>query len=215
MKNLQDLYDTYLKSRPSIGKIKTASSTMIHICKALDISSQEEVTFDYFESIPPALDSFFQAHPLKATIDKTMLAEMISRIGPQKKVKNILDKLLADQDENVRQYTLNSLEYYGLEHPKKILPYIEKYRKSSDQEMASTAAMLVGNLQCSDQSTEILEWIKKWYNQNDVKFVEEVISRMIMLRRQRKCDNKYMSMDELKIWAEKNCRKVADVVFNT
>ena len=186
---------------------------MIHICKALDISSQEEVTFDYFELIPKALDSYFQAHPIKATIDKTMLAEMIGRIGPHKKVKKILEKLLSDKDENVRQYTLNSLEYYGLQHPKKILPYIEKYRNSPDQEMVSTAAMLVGNLQCSDQSPEILEWIRNWYNQNDLKFVEEVIARMIMMRKQQMCDNQYMSMDALETWTAKNCPKIAPVVF--
>jgi hypothetical protein len=213
MKNLQDIYDAYLESHPSAGKIKTASSMMIHICKALDISSQEEVTFDYFELIPKALDSYFQAHPIKATIDKTMLAEMIGRIGPHKKVKKILEKLLSDKDENVRQYTLNSLEYYGLQHPKKILPYIEKYRNSPDQEMVSTAAMLVGNLQCSDQSPEILEWIRNWYNQNDLKFVEEVIARMIMMRKQQMCDNQYMSMDALETWTAKNCPKIAPVVF--
>ena len=213
MKNLQDIYDAYLETRPSTGKIRTASSMMIHVCKALDISSQEEVTVDYFESIPRALDSFYLAHPTKATMDKTILAEMIGRVGPKKKVHGLLDKLLADKDQNVRQFTLNSMEYYGTTHPRVILPYIERFRQSSDQEMKSTVARLVGNLQCSAQSQFILDQIKKWYNKGDTSFVQEVIGRMVILRRQRKCDRQYMNLKELSEWAEINCPNVAIFVF--
>ncbi len=213
MKNLQDLYDAYIKTRPSSGKIKTATSMLIHVCKALEISSQEEVTSEYFESIPHALDSYFFAHPMKATLDKTMLAEMIGRVGPKKSVKKLLEKLLTDEDENVRQFSLNCLEYYGIKKPSSILPYIEKYRNSTDEEMLITAAILVGNIQCSDQHELILEKIKKWYKNGDMVFVQEVIKRMIMLRRQRKCDKKYMDLDQLEIWLNKNCQKIAEVVL--
>lgn len=213
MKNLQDLYDAYIETRPSSGKIKTATSMLIHVCKALEISSQEEVTSEYFESIPQALDSYFFAHPMKATLDKTMLAEMIGRVGPKKSVKKLLEKLLTDDDENVRQFSLNCLEYYGIKKPSSILPYIEKYRNSTDEEMLITAAILVGNIQCSDQHEMILEKIKKWYKNGDMVFVQEVIKRMIMLRRQRKCDKKYMDLDQLEIWLNKNCQKIAEVVL--
>ena len=213
MKNLQDLYDAYIETRPSSGKIKTATSMLIHVCKALEISSQEEVTSEYFESIPHALDSYFFAHPMKATLDKTMLAEMIGRVGPKKSVKKLLEKLLTDKDENVRQFALNCLEYYGIKKPSSILPYIEKYRNSTDEEMLITAAMIVGNIQCSDQHEMILEKIKKWYKNRDTAFVQEVIKRMIMLRRQRKCDKKYMDLDQLEIWLNKNCQKIAEVVL--
>ena len=57
---------------------------MIHVCRALDISSQEEVTAEYFDSIPRALDNFYSSHPTKATLDKSILAEIIGRIGPKK-----------------------------------------------------------------------------------------------------------------------------------
>ena len=186
---------------------------LIHVCKALEISSQEEVTSEYFESIPHALDSYFFAHPMKATLDKTMLAEMIGRVGPKKSVKKLLEKLLTDEDENVRQFSLNCLEYYGIKKPSSILPYIEKYRNSTDEEMLITAAILVGNIQCSDQHELILEKIKKWYKNGDMVFVQEVIKRMIMLRRQRKCDKKYMDLDQLEIWLNKNCQKIAEVVL--
>lgn len=213
MKNLQSLYDDYIETRPSSGKIKTATSMLIHVCKALEISSQEEVTSEYFESIPHALDKYFSAHPLKATLDKTMLAEMIGRVGPKKSVKKLLEKLLTDKDENVRQFSLNCLEYYGIKNPNSILPYIEKYRSSTDEEMLVTAAMLVGNIQCSDQYEIILNKIKRWYKNGDIKFVKEVIRRMILMRQQRKCDNKYMDLDQLKIWLNTHCPKIAEYVF--
>ena len=215
MRNLQDLYDIYIETRPSSGKIKTATSMLIHVCKALEISSQEEVTSAYFESIPQALDSFFHAHPLKATLDKTMLAEMIGRTGPKKNVKKLLEKLLTDEDENVRQFSLNCLEYYGIKNPSSILPYIEKYRNSTDEEMLVTAAMLVGNIQCSDQYEMILKKIKKWYKNGDLAFVQEVTKRMVMLRRQRKCDNKYMDLAQLEIWLNKNCQDIAESVLES
>jgi HEAT repeat protein len=216
MKNLQDLYDTYIETRPSAGKVKTATYMLIHVCKALEISSQEEVTSEYFESIPQALESFFHAYPLKATLDKTMLAEMIGRVGPKKSVKNLLEKLLTDENENVRQFSLNCLEYYGIKNPSSILPYIEKYLNSNDEEMLVTAAMLVGNIQCSDQHEMILEKIKKWYKNGDITFVREVIKRMILLRRQKKCDqNKYMDLDQLEVWLNENCHDIAEVVLET
>lgn len=215
MKNLQDLYDAYIETRPSSGKVKTATSMLIHVCKALEISSQEEVTSEYFESIPKALDSFFHAHPLKATLDKTMLAEMIGRVGPKKSVKNLLEKLLTDEDENVRQFSLNCLEYYGIQKPGSILPYIEKYRNSNDDEMLVTAAILVGNIQCSDQHDMILEKIKKWYKNGDLVFVQEVTKRMVALRRQKKCDQKYMDLNQLEVWLNKYCQDIAEVVLET
>ncbi len=213
MKNLQDLYDAYLETRPSTGKVKTASSLLIHVCKALDISSQEEVTSEYFDTIPRALDSFFLAHPTKATMDKTMLAEMVGRVGPKKRVKKLLEKLLTDQDENVRQFSLHSLEYYGTQHPGVILPYINRFRKSSDESMVTTAAMLVGNLQCSEQYMVVLDRIKNWYTSGDTTFVSEALKRMVILRKQKKCDNKFMSIEELKDWCHKNCKKVTSEVF--
>lgn len=214
MRNLQDLYDAYIETRPSSGKIKTATSMLIHVCKALDISSQEEVTSEYFDSIPQSLDSYFRAHPLKSTLDKTMLAEMIGRVGPKKSVKNLLEKLLTDKDENVRQFSLNCLEYYGIKKPSSILPYVEKYRNSTDEEMLVTAAMLVGNMQCSDQHEMILGKIKKWYKNGDITFVREVIKRMIALRRQNKCDPKYMDLNQLENWLNKNCQDIAEVVLD-
>jgi HEAT repeat protein len=213
MNNLQDLYETFIETRPSSAKIRNATSMMIHVCRALDISSQEEVTTDYFDSIPRALDNFYSSHPIKATLDKSILAEMIGRIGPKKKLRPLLDKLLSDNDENVRLFTLNSLEFCGMENPEQILPFIEKYRTSTDLEMRTTAASLAGNLQCSAQFNKILSWIKKWYDELDYAFVQETLERMVLLREQRKCDKKFMTVKEIQIWAEKNTPKSAKQVF--
>ncbi len=213
MNNLQDLYEAYIETRPSSGKIKNATSMMIHVCRALDIASQEEVTSEYFESIPRSLDSFYYAHPMKATMDKSILAEMIGRIGPKKKLKSLLEKLLKDNDENVRLFTLNSLKFCGVKKPQLVLPYVEKFRKFSDMEMRAAAASLVGILQCSDQYKLILKWIKKWYDEGDLSFVVEVLDRMAIVRKQRKCDKIYMNLKEVKEWAKKNCTKCAEEVF--
>jgi hypothetical protein len=213
MNNLQDLYDTYIETRPSSAKIRNATSMMIHVCRALDISSQEEVTAEYFDSIPRALDNFYSSHPTKATLDKSILAEMIGRIGPKKKLRSLLDKLLSDNDENVRLFTLNSLEFSGMEDPAQILPYIEKYRKSTDLEMRSSSASLVGNLQCSEKYQEILSWIKKWYEEKDYAFVQEILERIVFLREQQKCDEKNMTLENFQTWAELNTPKSAKQVF--
>ena len=213
MNNLQDLYDIYIETQPSSAKIRNATSMMIHVCRALDISAQEEVTTEYFDSIPRALDDFYLAHPMKATMDKSILAEMIGRIGPKKKLRPLLEKLLADNDENVRLFTLNSLEFCGKEEPALILPYIEKYRKSTDLEMRTTAASLVGNLQCSDKYEHILSWIKKWYDEKDYAFVHEILERMVLLREQKKCDKKYMTLQQIQNWAEQNTGEAAGHVF--
>jgi hypothetical protein len=58
-----------------------------------------------------------------------------------------------------------------------------------------------------------LDQIKKWYKQGDTSFVQEVVGRMVILRRQRKCDKQYMILKELSEWAEINCPNVAIFVF--
>jgi len=103
-----------------------------------------------------------------------------------------------------------------IKKPSSILPYIEKYRNSNDEEMLITAAMLVGNIQCSDQHEMILGKIKKWYNNGDITFVREVLKRMIILRRQKKCDPaKYMNLEQLEVWLNKNCSDIAELVLET
>ncbi len=82
MNNLQELYDVFLATKPYSGKIKSATSMMIHVCKALDLATQEEITSDYFEEVPGALNEYFKNYPLKSTQDKAILAEMIGRVGP-------------------------------------------------------------------------------------------------------------------------------------
>ena len=132
MNNLQELYDAFLATKPYSGKIKSATSMMIHVCKALNFPTQEEITSEFFEDIPGALNEHFENYPLKSTQDKAILAEMIGRVGTYESLLGLLDKLLTDTDENVRQYSLHSLGYFGKDYPEKVMPFVERFRKSND-----------------------------------------------------------------------------------
>jgi hypothetical protein len=213
MNNLQDLYDAYIETQPSSAKIRNATSMMIHVCRALDIASQEEVTSEYFDSIPRALDSFFFTNSVKSAMDKSILAEMIGRIGLKKKLKPLLEKLLEDKDENIRLFTLNNLRISGIQKPQPLLTYIERYRTNSDMEMRAAAANLVGFLQCSEHYKLILTWIKKWYMEGDLSFVIEILEQMVIMRKQRKCDKMFMNMKEIQEWTAKNCSQCVPEVF--
>ena len=215
MKNLQDLFDLYILTKPSAGKIKTATSMMIHICKALGLSSQEEITVDYFNEIPQVLDDHFINIPLKSTLDKAILAEMIGRAGPEKCLKGMLDKLLEDKDENVRQYTLHSLEFQSYTNPEILLSYIERYRKSTDTMMMTMAAYLAAKVSCSEKYQIILDKIEEWYDQGDLYFVQHIIKRMIQFREQSEYENTKMTLEEIKEWSYKYCSEVADILFQT
>ena len=142
MNNLQELYDAFLKTAPSDGKIKAATTMMIHVSKALNMASNEEITTEYFVDIPRGLDEFFYNTPPKAMQDKAILSEMIGRIGPLPELRGLLENLLADEDENVRQYALHSLEYYGLTDPAAVIPYVEKYIRGVDPAMVDMTGSL-------------------------------------------------------------------------
>lgn len=184
MKNLQELYDAYLLTKPYSGKIQTATSMMIHVCKALNVASQEDITSEYFAEIPKALDEYFKNYPLKTIQDKGILAEMIGRIGPDNQLGELLDKLLEDKDDNVRQFSLHSLEFIGKDDPEKVIPYIERYRKSDDPTMKGMAAHLSSHLSCSKNYEVILNKIEEWFNDGDIGFVQDVLIRIIQTTKQ-------------------------------
>jgi len=198
MKNLQELYDAYLATKPYSGKIKSATAMMIHVCKALNVASQEEVTSDYFTVIPEALSNYFSNYPLKSTQDKGILAEMIGRTGPDGELGELLDILLEDKDENVRQFSLHSLEYIGKDDPDLVLPYIERFRKSENPTMKSMAAHLTSHLSCSQKYETVLEKIEAWFEEGDIGFVQDVILRIIQWQKQNLSCN--LPFDEFKDW---------------
>ncbi len=198
MKNLQELYDAYLLTKPYSGKIKAATTMMIHVCKALNLATQEEITYDYYTEIPKALDSYFVNYPLKSTQDKGILAEMIGRIGPDNQLGDLLDKLLEDKDDNVRQFSFHSLEFIGKNNPEKVIPYIERYRKSTDPMMKGMAAHLSSHLSLSKNYDVILNKIEEWFNDGDISFVQDVLLRIIQTTKQGVETN--LPLDTFRLW---------------
>jgi hypothetical protein len=212
MNNLQELYDEFLRTEPSVGKIKTATTMMIHVCKSLNVPSNEEITVEFFKEIPSSLDNYFFNYPLKATQDKAILSEMIGRIGPIPELKAVLEELLADKDENVRQYALHSLEYCGLKDPSLILPYIERFRKTNDSIMYTMAAYLAGKLSCVKDYHLVLERIEHWF-QDEKKFVQEVVKHMLQIRKQGSFKNPVLGDDEIIKWAKEKFGEEIDLTI--
>lgn len=202
MNNLQELYDAFLATKPYSGKIKSATSMMIHVCKALDLPTQEEVTADYFEDIPGALNEHFINYPLKSTQDKAILAEMIGRVGTDESLLKLLDKLLTDSDENVRQYSLHSLGYFGKDYPEKVMPFVERFRKSNDYTMKSVAAHLLTHLASSGNQEFIFSKLKKWFIEGDLEFVKDVSQRIVDTIK--KGELKNIPLDKFMDWINTN-----------
>jgi len=151
---------------------------LIHICKAIRKNTPEEITRDLYDDIPKALDLYFGAEPHKAIQDKSILAEMIGRYGPRDGWEQAFEALLNDHDENLRQFTLHSLEYSAEIYVESVLPYLERYRKSPDAVMRQIAAHLTGNLLCSPKSDVMKSQMRMWHNSGERHFITEIIRSM-------------------------------------
>ncbi len=174
MENLLDLYEFYIQTQPSSGKVKSATTMLIHVCKALDVNAPEEVTVDLFEEIPRAIGEFYQSSPGKALHDKSVLAEMIGHYGPRDGWEKPFEYLLNDPDENLRQFTLSALQFYGESHSESIIPYIERYKNSENQLIKDVTANLVGKLLCSEHSEPLKIKLKEWSENGDREFIDNV-----------------------------------------
>ncbi len=190
MHHLQELYDYYLQCGPSRGKIKNATTLLIHICRAMNKNAPEEISSDLFGEIPKAIDELYWNTPSKSIQDKSMLAEMIGKYGPQHGWEKPLEILLSDPDENLRQFTLHSLEFCSRDKPELILPYIEKYKRSEDIMMRRIAAHLMISLMCSEKSESIKETLMQWAANGEREFIAEIAMGLRdMLARKPQRDN--------------------------
>ena len=174
MQNLQDLYDYYITTKPSQGKLKAASSMLIRVCKILNLISPEDITSDYYNEIPAAIDQYHKASENLAIQDKSILAEMIGRYGPKDGWEKTFNMLLADKDSNLSQFTLHSLEYSGHENYPLTISYIEKYMHHHDRLMRHVSAHLVCNLLCSDRAEDIKIKITDWIDKGDDEFNKNI-----------------------------------------
>jgi uncharacterized membrane protein YheB (UPF0754 family) len=208
MNNIQEIFDAYLKTRPSAEKIRSATSMMIHLGKALNVNTQEEITAEYYDEICQSLDEFFSKTPQKAILDKAILAEMIGRIGPRPKINRILKSLLLDKNENVRQYALRSLEFSGPSKPRSVIPFIEQQMKSSDPDMVTTAEYMTAKIICSAKHKYVLEKLQSWYDKGNEKFIQEAVKRTFYLIDHELCDDKNLSKDVIHKWIETYCPQI-------
>jgi hypothetical protein len=174
MHNLQDLYEYYITTKPSQGKLKSASSMLIHVCKILNLASPEYVTSDYYNEIPAVIDKYHKSSKNLAIQDKSIIAEMIGRYGPKDGWEKTFDKLLADKDSNLCQFTLHSLEYSGNENYSLTIAYIEKYMHHHDRLMRQVSAHLVCSLLCSDHAEDIKIKILNWIDKGDDEFNKSI-----------------------------------------
>ncbi|MFN2126539.1 MAG: hypothetical protein ACK2TU_01650 [Anaerolineales bacterium] len=212
MDNLQELFDAYLVTKPSAEKIRSATVMMIHVGKALNVATQEEVTSEYFEEVTDAIDDFFAKTPQKATLDKAILAEMIGRVGPKGKLKRIYKKLLSDRDETVRQYALTSLEYIGEKRPKLVMEYVEQYRRSEDESIRMICVELIAKMLCQRKYKSILPQLKLWCAEDNGVFAIEVIRRVQDMKMQDSCAKAF---EDLREWLMENFRSCWEEAFPT
>jgi len=161
MKNLQDLYDYYRQTNPSQGKMKSATTFLIHCCKAMDVSNPEDITSDMYEEIPPAIDEWYKNNETQAIQDKSALAEMIGRYGPRNGWEKPLEILFLSEDENLRQFTLQALEYAGCEDPQQVFHLVERFLNGKHPLMRHVAARVFVRMLCTAHTPFIQEKVKE------------------------------------------------------
>ena len=203
MQNLQELYDYYITTKPSQGKLKSASSMLIRVCKVLNLNSPEDITSKYFEKIPSAIDAYHKTSKNLAIQDKSILAEMIGRYGPKDGWENTFNILLTDKDSNLDQFTLHSLEYSGHENYPLTVTYIEKFMHHHDRLMRHVSAHLACNLLCSDRAEDIKIKILDWIDQGNDEFTKSIYESLIgVIKNKSNIKNTAKSQDALKWLAE-------------
>ncbi len=202
MENLQELYDYYIATNPSSGKISAATTLLIHICKALNFDMTEQITPEYFSDIPAALDDFYRLSPNKAIQDKSILSEMIGRYGPRDGWEDVVEILLKEKDLNLRQFALHSLEYYGHENPQMVIPYLNRFISTSNEIMREIAAHVYASFLCDEnlKSADIvMDTVKKINNQL---FLKDIYMAILDLKKSREKGVNLKLCDERIKWME-------------
>jgi hypothetical protein len=143
------------------------------LCKHLKLSSPEEITPEYYAALPKVIDEYYHNDFHKAIQDKSILAEMIGRLGPIMGWEQALQTLLNDGDSNLRQFSLQSLEYIGKDNLTIILPYIEKFKNSKDKLMSTVAARVLSKVYSEKNEILLLELVEKWIKDSSKAFLEE------------------------------------------
>ncbi len=157
MINLQKIFTFYLNTKPTPLKIKNATNLLIHACQALNVDSPEDIDENLLVKLPTALDEYFSTTPQKAVLDKGTLAEMLGRVGPTKELEEVFNQLFNESDSNLKQFTLQSLEYYGQNHLQEVLPVIDHFRTYQDPLMKEVSAILLARLSSYCDNDKIIK----------------------------------------------------------
>jgi hypothetical protein len=110
--------------------------------------------------------------------------------------------LLTDDDENVRQYSLHSLGYFGKRYPTKVMPFIERFRKSHDFTMKSVAAHLLTHLSTAENMKFIFSKFKEWFKEGDLEFLKDVSQKIADTIKKGEIDS--ITLDEFIEWTKSN-----------
>ncbi len=174
MQNLQDLYEFYLQTKPSKGKVQAATRFLIHICRYLQVSSPEEVTPDRFGEIPEAIESHHELAYHSAIQEKSILAEMIGRYGPRDGWEKVLDILLTDKDDNLRQFTLQALAYSVCDQLESIISYLERFKDGEHPLMRQVTASLIAKVLVQKGCEQLKSRIVLWAQQGDPAMIQQI-----------------------------------------
>ncbi len=174
MSNLQHLHDFYLTTKPNARKVQTASQLLIRLCKQLNLDSPADIDDTYYPELCAIIDSYYENDYHKAIQDKSILAEMIGRYGAKDGYEIIMESLLEDTDQNLRQFCMQTLEYSARRDFGLVTSYLEHYKNSDDKVMQAVAARLVSKVFRENNAQVIREKIEQWLAEGDIAFLLEI-----------------------------------------
>ncbi len=174
MSSLQHLHDFYLTTKPNARKVQTASQLLIRLCKQLNLDSPADIDDTYYPELCAIIDSYYENDYHKAIQDKSILAEMIGRYGPKDGYEIIMESLLEDRDQNLRQFCMQTLEYSAQRDFERVTSYLEHYKNSDDKVMQAVAARLVSKVFRENNEAVIREKIEQWLAEGDISFLLEI-----------------------------------------
>ena len=128
----------------------------------MNLDTPEDITPGMYKDLPGVINKYFIDDEHKAIQDKSTLAEMIGRYGPKDGWEWALDELLKEKDSNLKQFSIQSLEYCARKDLELVIPYIERCMNDTDEVMQSVAAKLISKVVVKDNLRFILMKMEEW-----------------------------------------------------
>jgi hypothetical protein len=161
MNNIQEIFDAYLQTMPSAEKIKSATSMMIHLGKALNVTTQEEITNEYYDEMLVDKNENVRQYALKSL-------EFSGLIKPKSVMPFIEKHIHSDEEDLVTTAEYLAAKILCSEKNKIIIERINSWYKKGERDIISTIMNRVHYLMQNDMCDEnvlnkdtIINWIKK------------------------------------------------------